>query len=235
MKAYSRIKKIANITLDVVSSLEKRQVTVADIGTDHGYLAELLSRDGNVGKVIASDISQKCLDKVIKIKNECGLDKIETRLGDGLQPIESADLTVVAGVGGFEIIKMLKTQNLTDDGKFKCKVFVLQPSQNALELRKWLFENEIFVERDVVFESAKRFYPTIVVDVSKNQKNEFSIFNLWLGRDNTLENSDFVKFLKDVSQTLEFLNEIPEERIKNDEILNEKYQLKNVIDKMLKS
>ena len=174
------------------------------------------------------------MDKVIKIKNECNLDKVETRLGDGFCPIDFADLTVVAGIGGFEIIKMLETQNVGDDGNVKCSLFVLQPSQNVYELRKWLFDNEMFVWKDIVFESAKRFYPILAVDVSRKQINEHSIFNLYLGRDNTLENVEFVRFLKDNLQTLQFLNDVTSERMKDDKILKEKFELKLCIENILK-
>ena len=230
MKAYGRIKKIAKVVLDELS--EKGGSVVADIGTDHGYLSELVSRSELVEKVIATDISEKCLDKVKKIKQECNLTKIETRLGDGLMPVEHADIAVIAGIGGFEIIKMLETQNIGDKGK-KCDLFVLVPSQNVQELREWLFNNKIMLKRDFIIESAKRFYSILVVDVSQKQTNDLSIFNLCLGRDNTIINKEFIHYLNFVSDELEFVSNIPDERIENDENLKQKKQLKIMVDKML--
>lgn len=230
MKAYGRIKKIANVVLDELG--KGSGFVVADIGTDHGYLAELLSRSDKVKSVIATDISEKCLNKVKKIKQECNLTKIETRLGDGLEPVDCADMCVIAGIGGFEIIKMIQNQNGNKENR-KCDLFVLIPSQNVVDLREWLFKNEVLVKKDVVFESANRFYSILVVDVSKKQKNKLTIFNLFLGRDNKVENQEFVHYLNFVSQELEFISDIPDERILKDESLMQKKQLKIMVDKML--
>ncbi len=211
----------------------KTDIVVADIATDHGYLAEALHHKDWTKKVIASDISKKCLNKVIKLAKQRNLDKIETVVGDGLMPIEIADVAVIAGVGGWEIIKILSEQNKNEAGTRKCDIFILQPAQNVIELRSWIFDNQIFVVQDYVIEDAERFYPIIIVDVSKKQINEKSVFNLRLGRDNDVSSQDFVLFLKDSLSFLEFLKDLPTERIEQDEILKEKFELKNIIEKLL--
>lgn len=231
MKTVKRISELGK-AVDFVRDI-KTDVIVADIATDHGYLAEYLSKQSWVKKVVASDISKKCLDKVIKLIETNNLKNIETIVGDGLIPLEKVDISVIAGVGGWEIIKMLKTQNAMANGDNKCDVFVLQPAQNVVELREWLFDNEIFVIKDYVIEDAERFYPIIIVDVSKKQSNEKSVYNLWIGRDNTLESQDFVAFLKDMLTFLEFIDGLSKNRIEQDEELKEKYELKLIIEKLL--
>ena len=63
MKSFNRIRRL-NQTVDlIIKQYNLDDVVVADIATDHGYLAELLSRNNKISKVIASDISQNCLDK----------------------------------------------------------------------------------------------------------------------------------------------------------------------------
>ena len=228
MKTLKRIEKLTEATKVAVSDLQK-PVVVADVATDHGYLAENLSKQDWVKKVIATDISDKCLNKLVDLIKKHDLKKIETIVGDGLNPIESADVAVIAGVGGFEIIKMLDKQN----DNLKCKIFVLQPAQNALELREWLFDNEVFVQKDYIIEDAGRFYPIIIVDVSKKQINEKTIFNMWIGRDNEKSNKDFVLFLKDYLQFLVFLEDLPKSRIEEDDVLKDKLKLKHIIEKML--
>ena len=228
MKTLKRIEKLTEATKVAVSDLLK-PVVVADVATDHGYLAENLSKQDWVKKVIATDISDKCLNKLVDLIKKHDLKKIETIVGDGLNPIESADVAVIAGVGGFEIIKMLDKQN----DSLKCKIFVLQPAQNALELREWLFDNEVFVQKDYIIEDAGRFYPIIIVDVSKKQINEKTIFNMWIGRDNEKSNKDFVLFLKDYLQFLVFLEDLPKSRIEEDDVLKDKLKLKHIIEKML--
>ena len=232
MKTYKRIAKLNDAVKFVFENL-KKPLIVADIGTDHGYLAESLSKENFVKSVIASDISKKSLSKLENIIENRKLDKIQTFVGDGLIPIESADVSVIAGIGGWEIIKILETQNTTINGKRKCDYFVLQPAQNVNELRNWLFDNKVKVLKDYVIFDMDRFYPIIIVDFSKKQRNRKSIYNVWLGRDNTLENNDFVLFLKDLKESFKFLKEISKRRAKKDKILWQKYKLNKIIEKLL--
>ena len=191
MRTEKRIEELKKAVFK--ASSDKNGLVVADIATDHGYLSQALSLCDNVKKIIATDISEKCLNKLIERIKLFDLKKIETVVGDGLNPIESGvDISVIAGVGGFEIIKMLKNQNKTPDGKNKCDKFVLQPAQNVVELREWVFDNHFLLMHDYVIEDAGRFYPILIVDVSKTQNNEKTVFNLFLGRDNSLLSKDFV-------------------------------------------
>ena len=233
MKTYKRISKLNEAVKSVYEILNKPLV-VADIGTDHGYLAESLSKESFVKKVLASDISKKSLSKLEELIKQRKLNNIETFVGDGLIPIDSADVSVIAGIGGHETIKILETQNIAKTGERKCDYFVLQPAQNVNELRIWLFENKVKVLSDYVIFDSDRFYPIIIVDVSKKQRNRKSIYNIWLGRDNTLKNEDFVLFMKDLKVSFEFLKNISKRRAKKDKILYQKYKLNKIIEKLLK-
>ena len=238
MKTYKRIEKLEEAVSFACEDISKKDCAlscvVADIGTDHGYLAEKLSKLDHIGKVIASDISEKSLSKLQKLIKNRNLTKIETVVGDGLEPIEKADVSVIAGIGGWEIIKILKTQNRTSDGKTKCDYFVLQPAQNVVELRTWLFSNKIRVISDYVIEDAERFYPIIIVNVSEKQSNRKDIYNLWLGRDCWRYPEDFRLFLKEIKESFTFLKDISKERAKEDKVLYQKYRLNKLIDKLLK-
>ena len=233
MKTYKRIAKLEEAVKLVCKNLDKK-VIVADIGTDHGYLAEKLSKLNQIERVVASDISKNSLSKLQKLIKENNLSKIETFVGDGLEPIEKADVSVIAGVGGWEIIKILKNQNKKSDGILKCDYFVLQPAQNVLELRTWLFENKVKVLYDYVIEDAERFYPIIIVQMSKKQFNRKSVYNLWLGRDSKMFYDDFVMFLKNQKEFLLFLEGVSKSRAKKDKVLYQKYKLNKLIDKLLK-
>ena len=230
MKTFKRIKKLKEA---VFFACDRSDLVVADVATDHGYLAEALSKEDRVSKIIATDISKKCLSKVERLVEKCGLKKIETRLGDGLEPLEKVDVVAIAGVGGFEIIKMLENQNC-DGETNKCNLFVLQPAQNIVELRDWIFSKKYLVLKDYVIEDADRFYPIMIIDVSKTENNEKSVKNLWVGRDAELEKGDFEKFLVDQLEYLKFLDELPTERILQDKILQDKLELKKYIEKQIK-
>lgn len=233
MKTIKRISKLQQAVEFLAQNFDKK-VVVADIGTDHGYLAESLSKQNFIQKIIATDISEKSLSKLEKMIDKHGLSNIETRVGDGLDPVVNADISVIAGIGGWEIINILKTQNVTSEGRKKCAYFVLQPAQNVNELRAWLFDNKVCVLRDYVICDAERFYPILIVDVSKKQRNRKSVFNVWLGRDNVTSDEDFVLYLKDTKTFLEFLSGVSKKRIKKDKVLRDKTKLFKLINKLLK-
>ena len=56
MKAYKRIKKLTEVVKNLVELKEGKSV-IADIGADHGYLSESLSRLEKVDKIFAVEIS----------------------------------------------------------------------------------------------------------------------------------------------------------------------------------
>lgn len=234
MKTEKRIEQLAVAVYETLKNID-RNVVVADIATDHGYLAEKISHFENVDKVIATDISEKSLNKLVKLKKEKGLDKILTIVGDGLNPIERVDLAVIAGIGGFEIINILRYQNVTEIiGEPKCRYFVLQPAQNIVELRKFLFENKYKILSDSIVQDGKQFYPIVCIDVMSKQKNKCNTQNLWIGTHPNFEDKDFVSFLYERLETLKFVDDLPQKRFKNDENLRQKRKLKKIIAKMIK-
>lgn len=230
MKAYKRLKKMAETVDDLISN----DVIVADIATDHGYLAELLDRNKKIKIVYASDISQKCLDKIVKLKKDFNLEKVVPLLGDGLMPYSKLDLAVIAGVGGLEIIKIITKQNLQENGINKCNLFVLQPAQNVFEFRKWLYNQEIFIIKDFLVEDAKKFYPIIAVDLSRKQKNEWNLYNLFVGRDNDADSDVVQRYFKFVKENFEYLEKIDKMVIEKDEVVREKYEIYNMVNTLLK-
>ena len=68
---------------------------------------------------------------------------------------------------------------------------------------------------------------------SKKQRNKKSVYNLWLGRDNEIKNEDFVLFLRNIKESLLFLNNITKRRVKKDKILYQKYKLNLLVEKLL--
>ena len=80
--------KLSNRLLEVANFVPKDSI-VADIGTDHGYIPVFLVENNISNKVIATDISEKSLDKTVNYIKELNLrNNIEPRLGDGLETIK---------------------------------------------------------------------------------------------------------------------------------------------------
>lgn len=116
--------------------------SVADIGTDHGYVPMLLVKNGISPFAIMSDISEGSLAKARETFGLCGIDMSDEcfRLGDGLKSIEPAevDAIIIGGLGGFTIIDIL-SNNLEKTRSYK--KLVLQPRKHSGELRHFLYTN----------------------------------------------------------------------------------------------
>lgn len=121
----------------IANEIEKGE-SVADIGTDHGYLPMYLTKEEISPKVIMADISKGSLNKA---RRNCrGLMpevKFDFRNGNGLRVIKKGevDVIVIAGMGGNLICDILGR----DLGKAKsCKKLILQPRTAQGRLRAWL-------------------------------------------------------------------------------------------------
>ncbi len=136
--------------------------TVADIGTDHGYVATELIRQGRARRVIAADVRQGPLNAAIENINKHGMaDRIEARLGSGLSVIapNEADAAVVAGMGGELICDIIEN----DIATARTLVLYLQPMNAQYDLRRYLHANNFtIVGEDIVCEG-ERVYNILIV------------------------------------------------------------------------
>ena len=132
--------------------------SVADIGTDHGYVPMLLMKQGKSPRVIMSDISEGSLAKARETFTICGLDKrvseSDFRVGDGLQTIGygEVDELIIAGLGGHTI------KNILADDEAKSRSFrrlVLQPRKHSGTLRYYLYTHGWDIESEDLAEEGK--------------------------------------------------------------------------------
>lgn len=119
--------------LAVISELVPNGVRVADIGTDHGYLAVWLYLNG-ANAVTAADINQGPLDSAKRTAAEYGVEKQLTfALSNGFAQLDrgSIDWAVIAGMGGETIISIVSL--LSEDERRSIRL-VLQPQSKYDEL-----------------------------------------------------------------------------------------------------
>lgn len=112
--------------------------TVADIGTDHGYVPIYLVEKGKSERAIACDINKGPLLKAEENIRCKGLeDKIEIRLGSGLLPIKKGEVetAVIAGMGGMLMTDILKESDKVVES---LKQLVLQPQLDIDAVRKYV-------------------------------------------------------------------------------------------------
>lgn len=145
---------------------------IADIGTDHGYVASELLKKCICDKVIATDINKGPLEKArITLLFDGFSDKSEVRLGSGLRTIKKGETQgiIIAGMGGNLIRDLVNERiNIAKDQDY----LILQPAQNPEVLRKYLY-NERFeiLDEDVCFDENK-YYECFKVRYNSNLKHE---------------------------------------------------------------
>ena len=147
-----RLSKRIYAICDVVSHGE----TVADIGTDHGYVPMLLVKKGVSPYAIMSDISEGSLSKAILTFKEAGINCSENsfRVGDGLDTIESGEVDdiIIAGLGGNTIVEIL------DNDIEKTRSFsklIMQPRKYSGTLRYYLYTHGFDIIKEQMAEEGK--------------------------------------------------------------------------------
>ena len=132
---------------------------LADVGCDHGYLAEMALKQGVAKKVIVSDISAPSLEKAKKLLYGFAQKGLVTAVvSNGFEKyLSTPDQAVIAGMGGEEIIKIISS------APFIVNRLVLQPMKNADKLRVFLVDNGYKIISDFVFKDGK-FYDLIVCE-----------------------------------------------------------------------
>lgn len=155
MELSKRLQAVANLVSD--------GVTLADVGTDHGYVPICLVQIGKCSKAIAMDVNQGPLLRAKSHIEEQGLaQQITTRLSDGVKELDEGEVecVVIAGMGGALTVKILEQGECV----FRSlKEFVLQPQSEIWKVRRYLCENGyVITDEDMVLEDGK-FYPMMRV------------------------------------------------------------------------
>lgn len=154
--------------LQLIADQIKKGETMADIGTDHGFLPLYLWEKGISPSVIMCDISEPSLAKA---KAAAGAfqfgTELDFRAGDGLKVIKEGEVDdiVIAGMGG-----LLIRDILADDMVKTCsfKKYVMQPRNNSGQLRYWLCINGFDITSNLLVREGKFICEIIVAKPPKH-------------------------------------------------------------------
>lgn len=149
--------------LQTAAAMVSDGYTLADVGTDHGYIPIYLLEQKKIPSAIAMDINEGPLERAKEHIRLYGLEPyIQTRLSDGVEALMpgETDSILIAGMGGGIVMHIL------EDGKEVChaaKELILQPQSELERVRSYLMENgyEILAEEMVLEE--EKFYPMMKV------------------------------------------------------------------------
>ncbi len=166
----------------------------ADVGCDHGYMAQYMLENGLCERAYISDISEKCLEKAEKLLRpyiESG--KCVPVVCDGLKGIpKPCDFVLIAGMGGEEIVKILLEGYLPPH-------FLFQPMKNTEKLRRFLIGHGANLQQDLTFSDGKKYYDVLLG--ASSPADTYSEREFHFGRDNLKGASP--SFVKEMREELE--------------------------------
>lgn len=177
--------------------------TIADIGTDHGYIPIFCVLNGIAKNALAMDVNKGPLERAkINIEKYNVSDKVHTRLSNGLEGLAcgEADVIVIAGMGGPLIAEILeKGKNVITDET----TLIIQPMIAPKELREYLYGSGFEITEEYVCREQDKFY-----NIFKVKKGEFEPTqrDLFIGR-NLKKNSpevfnEYVEYKIKVAQKI---------------------------------
>ncbi|WP_251441196.1 tRNA (adenine(22)-N(1))-methyltransferase [Veillonella intestinalis] len=151
-------KKLTN-RLEAVFTLIPKAKAIADIGTDHGYLAVELIQRRRAERVIAGDVHKGPLESAKAYVKEQGLTQVvDCRLGDGLQVTQTGELqgAVICGMGGFLM------RDIIEVGPELLDFYVLQPQNGQAELRQFLVKKGYIIAKEILVEDMGKLYQALL-------------------------------------------------------------------------
>jgi len=145
--------------------------TLADIGTDHGYIPIFAVKRGIARRAVACDLNAVPLKKAAENARLCGLAHIiETRAGYGLSALApgEADCIVISGMGGLLMIDILREGA---EAARAASRLVLQPQRDIPHVRRFLREAGFGIcDEKIVLDSGK-YYFIIICDKNAAEDN----------------------------------------------------------------
>lgn len=221
MELSKRLKRIA----EHVDKCE----SVADIGTDHGYIPIYLVKEGICEKAIASDINKGPIEKAkVNVAFEGVSNKIKCLLGPGLNPLKVGEVNgvILAGMGG----NLTRDILLADMEKVKKYDFIiLQPAQNPEVLREFLYKNDYEIIDEDLIKDEGRFYELFKVKYNENSEKlvfhdelEYEVSPLLREKNHTLFKEFIEEKINRCETILSFIKEDTEAAKKRKSDLEEK-------------
>ncbi len=178
----------------ICAALERCAV-FADVGCDHGFMTRYMFRRKLCERAYITDISEGSVRKAARLlEREIAAGKCFPVVADGLDGIpERCDLVLIAGMGGEEIIKILRRSGLPQR-------FVLQPMKNSEKVRQYLLEQGAMLDLDYTFSEGEKFYD--LIRGSGQGGDSYSPREIAYGRDN-LNGKYPAEFLRKTEQERE--------------------------------
>ena len=149
--------------LEALAKLVTVTSSIADVGTDHGYLPIWLVKERRCVSAIAMDVNVGPLERAKhNIATHQLQSQISTRLSDGLVAlaIQEVQGIVIAGMGGGLTIQILSNSFAIVEHLEEC---ILQPQSEIDKVRQYLWENGLRIVQENMIEEDGKYYPMMRV------------------------------------------------------------------------
>ncbi len=166
--------------LQAIADMVPQGSSVADVGTDHGFLPCYLAQNRQAEKVIACDINAQPLALAQKNVTDYNVaDIVSTRLGNGLSVIEPGEIDVVtiAGMGGTLMLEILDAASDVVD---RLQRIILQPNVGMEAVRIWAEKNRWHIVQEELIRENDRFSVIIAMEPGRSL-NSMTPVELFLG------------------------------------------------------
>ncbi|MDO4552048.1 MAG: class I SAM-dependent methyltransferase [Bacillota bacterium] len=154
LKLSDRLQRIADCV--------PRGSSLADVGSDHGFLPVYLRERGICEKLILTDIRKGPLEKAAgNIARLAPGGVFDLRLGNGLEPLApgEVDTVVMAGMGGLLMADILGAD---PEKTASFKRFILQPRNAQDKLRLWLYKKGFLIKEEYLVREGRHLCEIIV-------------------------------------------------------------------------
>ena len=155
--------------LKCISEFVEDNDKIIDIGCDHALLDIYLMNNKNNINLIASDIHEGAIKNAKKnISKHALLDKIDLRLGDGLNVINEneVDTIIIAGMGYYSIEKKMN----------KIKKIIVQSNTDVVKLRKFVIKLGYKIEDELLVKDKDIIYTIIKFTLGKEKYSYEEIY-----------------------------------------------------------
>jgi tRNA (adenine22-N1)-methyltransferase len=224
MELSERLKTIAS---------EVRFRTLADIGTDHGYIPIYLAERGLIDKAAACDIKKGPLARAKENIKKHRLDgMIDLRLGGGLSPVKPGEFetAVIAGMGGMLLTEIIKA---SADCAKSFRQLVLQPQLDIPEVRKFLHTASFKINNEEMVPDENKYYNILSCSPGSDEiydENDYLFGKILLRKKDPVLKNDILRKLKKTEKiiadmsTQKHINEAASQRLSELKAAAENYE-----------
>ncbi|GHU47125.1 hypothetical protein FACS1894218_0890 [Bacilli bacterium] len=151
---------------------------IIDVGSDHAYLSCFLLTNHLIRFAYNIDINELPLKRGVDNVRKCKVGShCKNILADGLQTTQInkvIDYCVIAGMGGKNIVDIIKQKN----PNIKINNFILVPNNNAKLVRQFLAKHQYRISYEEIIQDHDYFYELIVASKTRGLfiKNVASIY-----------------------------------------------------------